>query len=179
LNTLLPDRTVIQSYKETCDGRERAVHILNRPDLSCVIIDAQDKTRIISSNARVQLNEANGRAAIGKDYDYLSELAQPESEGPLLYYVNIAQKCEETRVWVHDHDMATRYNLTGQLELFKDILFVRQPKSPSVKAIDKSAVQDDSFVSAPDKAKKGKGKVVEEPPKEPEVPPEIEEIGGY
>jgi len=48
-----------------------------------------------------------------------------------------------------------------------------------MKAADKSAVQDDSFVSAPDKAKKGKGKVAEEPSKEPEVPPEIEEIGGY
>lgn len=183
LNTLLPDRTVIQSFKENINERQRAIHILNRPDLSCITIDCSDETRIVSANSRIQLNEAKGKAAIGKDIDYLSGLLNPGSIEPCVYYAKVQKETSDTYVYVHDHHLANRYFLTGEIDLYKQILFELPPKSPTAKGGDKSLNQDDSFASSIEKtappAKKGKGKVVEEPPKEPEIPPEIEEIGGY
>jgi hypothetical protein len=179
LNTILPDGCVVQSYQEVLDGTWRAVHIVNRADHSAVLIDCQDKVRIISSNARMQLNEAGGRAAIGKDRDYLAELSAPGDVGPCIYYATISAEKEGTQVFVHDHDMSNKYVLSADLELERIVLIEKDEPEPS-EAGSKRSLQEDSFISAPGK-NKGKGgkkeEVVEKPPEEPL--PETEDIGGY
>lgn len=71
----LPDGCVVKSIKfyKSSEETDREVikHIYQRQDYSCFMIDQDGDFRVISTDARVAINDEDERARLGTDTDYL------------------------------------------------------------------------------------------------------------
>lgn len=76
-------------------------HIFNRPDLSVVSVNHYGEVKVISSNARAALNEANEKKPLGEDFHYLKAITcDPELQSLGVYTATVSP--DDVKVQVCD-----------------------------------------------------------------------------
>lgn len=86
LETHLPDKTLVQTYREKqqLEGynnySHNTIHLIRRPDFAILKVKQDGEVVVITSNQRAKLNDLGYATDLGKDKDYFFELYGLESD---------------------------------------------------------------------------------------------------
>lgn len=124
VETHLPDGTIIDTYlDQALDDQQPGIqHLFRRPDFSVISINQQDKIKVISSNARSALNEANTKRGLGQDIDYLIAISGDQHDLAKGVYTAVLSP-EHSELFISDEQANIRFTVTGDLRLAKVPIF--------------------------------------------------------
>ena len=120
----LPDKCTVKTIKffKSSEETDRHVfkHIYQRDDYSCFMIDSDGDFRVISTEARVAINEDQEKERLGHDVEYLKQMYQPEGKyNPGVYYGRICDEPSKVHITCKDSESPFIYRLDGNLKLHK------------------------------------------------------------
>ena len=146
--TLLPDRSVLQTYLERQElpGVNRfsnsLIHLLRRDDFSIIKCRQDGEVVVITANERAYLNNIGKELEFGvKDYDYFFELfGVPIERRSGVYTSNM----EQGRIWTQDEegnffmiyangDSTEKLSVSFNLDQMIEGIDNKEPNSPRIK----------------------------------------------